>query len=155
MGTNASIIRTTALALCYSIARYAAPVWASSTYADTLDPELNKACRAITGCLRPTYVEDLYLLSVIAPPDIRRDVCARIERIKQMEQETHSLFVHITARSRLKSRKDFLTSMKPSYFYAKVVRCNEWQRRSREKPRLGMVNLAEEPAKGNDSSWLT
>ena len=42
-GTNASTIRTTELALCYSIAEYAAPVWARSTYADILDPELNKA----------------------------------------------------------------------------------------------------------------
>ena len=28
-----------------------------------------------TGCLMPTYVEDLYLLAGIAPPDIRRDEC--------------------------------------------------------------------------------
>ena len=92
-GTNASTIRTTALALCYSITEYAAPVWARSTYADILDPELNKACRAITGCLKPTYVEDFYLLAGIVRPDIRRVVCARMERTKQMEQETHSLLV--------------------------------------------------------------
>ena len=91
-----------------------------------------------------------YLLAGIAPPDIKRDVCARMERNKQMEQETHSLFGHIPARIRLKSRKDFMTSVKPSYFPAKVVRCNEWQR-----TRLGMVNLNEEPAKGYDSPWLT
>ena len=83
-----------------------------------------------------TYVEDLYLLAGIAPPDISRDVCARMERTKQIEQETHSLFGHIPARSRLKSGKDFLTSVKPSYFAAKVARCNEWQRRSRGKSRL-------------------
>ena len=147
-GTNASIIRTAALALCYSIAEYAAPVWVRSTYADILDPELNEACRAITGCLKPTYVENLYLIAGIALPDIRRDVCARMERTKQMEQETHSLFGHIPARIRLKSRNDFLTSVKPSYFPAKVVRCNEWQRMSRDKSRLGMVNLNEEQAKG-------
>ena len=81
---------------------------------DILDPELNKACRAIT-------VEDLYLLAGIAPPDIKRYVCARMERTKQMEQETHSLFGHIPARSRLKSRKDFLTSVKLSYFPPKVA----------------------------------
>ena len=132
-GTNASTIRTTALALCYSIAEYAAPVWTRSTYEDILDPELNKACRAITGCLKPTSVEDLYLLAGIVPPDIRREVCARMERTKQMEQETHSMFGHIPARSRLESGKEFLTSVKPSYFSAKVVRCNEWQRRSRDK----------------------
>ena len=122
------------------------------TYADILDQELNKA---ITGCLKPTYVEDLYLLAGIALPDIRRYVCARMERTKLMEQGTHSLFGHIPARSCLKSRKDCLTSVKPSYFPEKVVRCNEWQRRSRDKSRLGMVKLNEEPAKGYDSSCLT
>ena len=117
--------------------------YARSTYADILDPELNKACRAFTGCLKPTHVEDLNLLAGISPPDTRRDVCARMERTKQMEQETDSLFGHIPERSRLKSRKDFLASVKPSYFPAKVVGCNEWQRRSRDKSRLGMVNLNE------------
>ena len=43
-GTNSSTIRITALAMCYSIAEYAAPIWARSTYTDILDPELNKAC---------------------------------------------------------------------------------------------------------------
>ena len=65
-----------------------------------------KTCRAITGCLKP------YLLAGIALPDIMRDVCARMERTKQMEQETHSLFGHIPGRSRLKSRKE---SVKLSY----------------------------------------
>ena len=45
-----------------------------------LDSELNSACRAITGCLKPTNVEELYLLSGVAPPGIRRDVCARVEK---------------------------------------------------------------------------
>ena len=125
-------------------------VWARSTYADIMDPEPNKAWRAITWCLKPTYVEDLYLLGGIAPPGIRRDVCARIERTKQMEQDTHSLFGHIPAISRPKSRKDFLTSVKPSYIPAKVVRCNEWQRRPRDKSRLSMVNLNKEPSNGYD-----
>ena len=74
--------------MCYSIAEYAAPVWTITTYTDILDPELNKACRAITGFLKSTYVEDLYLLAGIAPPDTRGDVCARMERTKQKEQET-------------------------------------------------------------------
>ena len=144
-----------ALALCYSIAEYAAPVCARSTYTDILDPKLNKACRAITGWLKPTYVEDLYLLAGIAPPDIRRYVCDIMEWTKQMEQATHSLFGHIPARSRLTSRKDFLTSVKPSYFPAKVVRCNEWQKRLRDMSWLGMISFNEKPAKGYDSSWLT
>ena len=80
----------TALALSYSTADYAAPVWARSPHANYLDPGLapvwarsphanyldpglNQAFRSVTGCLRPTNVEDLYLLSGIAPPVIRRD----------------------------------------------------------------------------------
>ena len=90
-GTSASTIRTTALALCYSVAEYAAPVWARSHHAHVLDSELNTACRAITGCLKPTNVEDLYLLAGIEPPDIRRDVCARVEK-KQESNVAHSLY---------------------------------------------------------------
>ena len=84
-GTTASTIRKTALALCYLFTEYAAPVWARSSHADILDPELNTACRAITGCLKQTYVEYLYLITGIAPPDIRKNVCVRIERTKPME----------------------------------------------------------------------
>ena len=88
---------------------------------ENIYPELNKACRAITVCLKPTYVKNLYLLTGIAPPDIRRYVCARMEQTKQMEQEANSLFGHIPARSRMKSRKDFLTSVKPSYVHTEVT----------------------------------
>ena len=80
-GTNARTIRTTALAL-------------ASTYAHLQNPELNQACRAITGCLKPTNVESLYLLAGISPPEIRRSVCARVERTKQVERENHSLLGH-------------------------------------------------------------
>ena len=90
-GANAGTIRTTALALCYSVAEYAALVWARSSHAQKLNPELNSACRAVTGCLKPTHVEDLYLLAGIAPPDMRRDVCARVEKTKQETNEAHSL----------------------------------------------------------------
>ena len=43
-GCNASTIRTTALALSYSTAECACPVWARSPYASKLDPEPNDAC---------------------------------------------------------------------------------------------------------------
>ena len=151
-GTNARTIRTTALALCYSTAEYAAPVWERSAYAHLLNPELNQACQAITGCLRQTNVENLYLLAGIAPPEIRRSVCARVERTKQ--RETHSLFGHTPARRRLKPRISFLTSVQPVHFPAKVVRVNEWKRRLEEKAHAGLVNLYEDLATGHDSPWL-
>ena len=96
-GTNARTNRTTAQALCYCTAEYAAPVWARSSHANKLIPVLNQACRSITGCLKPTNVEYLYLIVGIAPPDIRREVCARVERTKQTKDERHSLFGHTPA----------------------------------------------------------
>ena len=130
-GTNARTTRTTQLALCYSTGECAAPVWARSTHANLLDQALNQACHCITGCLKPTNVADLYLLAGIASPDIRRNVCARprVERTKQMKQETHSLFGHTPASTRLKSRRFFPTSVQPIDFPAKTVRCNEWKKR--------------------------
>ena len=88
-GANANTIRATALVLSYSMTEYAAPVWARSPHAQKMNTELNSACKAITGCLKLTNVEDLYLLAVIAPPDIRRDVCAIMEKTKQETNEAH------------------------------------------------------------------
>ena len=57
------------LALCYLIA-------------DMLDPNLNKAWRAITGSLKPIYVKDFYLLTGIVPPNISSDVYASIPQLE-------------------------------------------------------------------------
>ena len=91
-GTNARTIRTTALALCYSTAEYAAPVWTKSSHANKLNPVLNQACRSITGCLKPTNIEDLYLIARIAPPDIKkRSMCEGGE--DQTNERRETLFV--------------------------------------------------------------
>ena len=148
MGNNARTIRTTALVLCNSTAEYAAPVWERSAYSHLLNPELNQACRAITGCLKPTNVENLYLLAGIAPPEIRRSVCARVQSTKQVERETHSLFGHPPARSCLKSRRSFLTSVKLVHFPAKVAQINEWKGRLVEKAHACLVNLYKDLATG-------
>ena len=84
------------------------------------ESRIEQVCRAITGCLKPTNVENLYLLAGIAPPEISRRVCARVERTKQVERETHSLFGHTPARSRLKSRRSFLVPKTPA--------CTWWNR---------------------------
>ena len=56
-GANTSTLRATALALCYSVAEYACPVWERSSHAKKVDASLNDSCRCITGCLRPTNVD--------------------------------------------------------------------------------------------------
>ena len=154
-GANASTIRTTALALCYSVAEYAAPIRGRSSHAQKLNPELNSACRAVTGCLKPTNVEDLYLLAGIAPPDIRRDVCARVEKNKQETNEDHSLYGQYPAERRLESRNCFLRSVKPADFPLKVIRCSAWLRRLQAIPHRVTVNIDESLAKGFDRPWTT
>ena len=72
-GANPETLRTSALALCYSTAEYCSPVWSRSCHAKKVDPELNKACRTITGNLRQTPLQTVYRLAGIAPPNIRRD----------------------------------------------------------------------------------
>ena len=93
-GTHQSTIKTTALALCYSTVEYACPVWERSAHAHKVDPVLNDACRAITGFLQPTNVENLYLLAGIAPPAVRRSVTAQREREKQVNDNRHPLHGH-------------------------------------------------------------
>ena len=115
---NASTIRTTALAC-----EYACPVWARSPHTSKLDLELNDACQSITGCLRPTNVEELYLFARIVPPDIRRDVCEWKRRNRKQTQPT--LYTARFQQRRLK-RECFLSSVRPADFPAKVIHCIEW-----------------------------
>ena len=63
-GAKLATIKTT---LCYSTAEYACPVWESSPHVSKLGPGLNY----ITGCLRPTSVENVYILAGIAQTGVR------------------------------------------------------------------------------------
>ena len=142
-GANPSTIRTTVLALSYSTAEYAAPVWARSAHAKNLDPELNQVCRSVTGCLKLTNVEDLYLLSEeMSVPEWR-------DRNNQPERLTLCLV------RCLKSRHCFLSGVQPANFPAKVIRCSEWRKRLRNKSHIDIINFHEELAKDYDSPWTT
>ena len=60
-GCKASTLSSSCLALCYSAAEYACPVWARSTHARKLNPALHDCCRIISGCLKPTNLDSVYL----------------------------------------------------------------------------------------------
>ncbi|KAJ8351061.1 hypothetical protein AAFF_G00157240 [Aldrovandia affinis] len=47
----------------YCLEEYACPAWERSTHAKKLDPALNESCRCITGCLKPTNTNNLYILA--------------------------------------------------------------------------------------------
>lgn len=82
--TDSHTLRTTTWALCFSAGEYAYLVWSRSAYAKKIDIILNKEICLVTGCLRPTSVPKLYIMSVITPPHIRREVYTRKERTKQI-----------------------------------------------------------------------
>lgn len=84
-GPGPETIWSTALALCYSAAEYACSVWGHSSHTKKLDPVLNAACRTMSGCPKPTRVDDLYLLCDIAPSPIRRAVSSKVECTKRKD----------------------------------------------------------------------
>jgi hypothetical protein len=71
-GASACTLRTSALALCYSVAEYCAPVWARSSHTHQVDVQLNSSMRTITGTIRSCPLPWLPVLSNIAPADLRR-----------------------------------------------------------------------------------
>lgn len=91
------------LALCYSAREYASSVWRVSAHAKNVDVVLNNTNRIITGCLNPTPVGKIQILSRIAPPNIRREVAAIVERKKQISDHRHPMFDEVQINSRLKS----------------------------------------------------
>ena len=75
-----------------------------------LDTALNSAMRTVSGCLRPTPVNQLPILSGIAPPALRREAAALVLSRKAKTREDHLLHRIATEkppRARLKSRRPF------------------------------------------------
>ena len=126
-GATPTTLRSSALALCYSAAVYACPVWERSTHAKKLDATLNETCRMITGCMKPTNTNSLPVLAGIAPSDIRRAVASCMERTRQATDEKHPLNGHLGMVPRLKSRKSFMTCTKPINTTAKAARLELWR----------------------------
>ena len=110
--------------------------------------KLSNVCRSITGCLRPTNVEDLYLLTGIALEEMYVLEWKRRNRKKR----STSLHDQVTPERRLK-RKCFLSFVRPADFPAKVIRCSEWQHRQNLASHNCAVNLDESLAKGHTSPW--
>ena len=109
-GCKISTLRPSCLALCYSAAEYACPVWISSTPARKLNPALHVCCRIISACLKPTDLDSVHLLAGIASPHIRRIVACRMERTRQTTEARHLActaddLITVTERAKACARK--------------------------------------------------
>ena len=71
-GASTTTLRTSALAVCYSVAEHCYPAWARSSYTYLIDTQLHSAVRLISGCLQPTQLSWLPVLSNVAPPSLCR-----------------------------------------------------------------------------------
>ena len=69
---DAKTLRIATLSLVYSTAEYCAPVWCRSAHTRLIDSVLNDALRIVTGCLRPTPMGNLPVLSGIQSAELRR-----------------------------------------------------------------------------------
>ena len=68
---SASTLSTSAWALCYSVAECCCPMWSRSSYTNLIDTQLHSSMRLISGCLQPTQLLWLPVLSNVAPPSLR------------------------------------------------------------------------------------
>jgi len=155
-GANPNTPGTSSLALCYSAAEYACPVWSRSSHAKYLDPALNDSCSILTGCLKPTNTRCLYLLAGIAPPDIRKEVISRRERYKAMHDPSHMLYGSQAANQRLKSRKSLLYNTPLLTRPSEETRLELWKDGLRVSPPKPALNIepAEATASGHQASWI-
>ena len=155
-GCKASTLRPSCLALCYSAAEYACPVWARSTHTHKLNPALHNCCRIISGCLKPTNLDSVHILAGIAPPHIRRTVACRMERTRQTTDARHQLFHQQPAASRLKSRKRFMRTVTPLASSASSSRLRLWKDSLTDVPasvKMGL-EVAESLPAGSGEDWL-
>ena len=145
------------MALSYSAAEYCSPVWANSCHAKNIDPELNNACRIVTGTLRPTPLPAVYRLAGIAPPHIRCEAHMGAQKHKQEHDNRHPLSGHITPRSRLPSRSSFMTaeSLDPGLVpQHRIDRWTEWDNHDNnaiQAPREELPSGTDLPRK----DWVT
>ena len=113
--TDVRTFRTTALALllCCRSCMHHPYAWSRSAHAPKMDPALNSSCRAFTGCLRLTKVQDVYLLCSIAPSHTSEGwSCPRKKRTnKKTIYSTHSLFQQQPVGKWLKARHSFLNTV--------------------------------------------
>lgn len=155
-GATAHTLRSTALALCYSSAEYACPVWERSSHAKKLDPALNNTCRSITGCLKPTNINNLHLLAGIAPADVRREVASRVEMTKATSDERHLLYGRVPPAQRLKSRRSFLSHVQPLIASREETRLQLWTKRLEDDPPPTDMGIPPSEAlpPGSEAPWV-
>jgi len=111
-GSGSTTLRIATSALVHSTAEYCAPVWCRSAHTHLIDPAINDALQIVTGCLRPTPVDNLPILAGIQPAELSCNGATLSLECRAMEpgHPLHSaLTCPLSANTwRLKSRHPFI-----------------------------------------------
>ena len=120
----------------------------------TISNSLNDSCRCITGCLRPTNVDSLYVLAGIAPPGVRRSVASRTERRRQADYTRHPCHNHQPG-PKPPEIKEELPSCSPLSQPPQTGRLTLWEEQRIAKQHLAKLSIptSEQIAPGHKSEW--
>lgn len=140
-GASQQVLRTSALALCYSAGEYCAPVWMRSPHVKLVDTKLRETMRIVSGCLKSTPTQWLPTMSAIPPPALRRQeanqkIYIQIEETKE-QTPLKTIVENAPTTSRLKSRRPFFRSRIEGFDINEEWR-NMWRR---ELPKGGAIIL--------------
>ena len=73
-GACKHVLRTSTLALCYSVAEYCVPAWVRLTLTNMINNQFRSAMHIITRTLKPTPIQRLPTMVNIALPEVRRNI---------------------------------------------------------------------------------
>ena len=111
-GAKGQTLCITALTIVYAPAEYCALTWCRSIHTHLIDKCLNDAMRIVTGCLRPTPMEFLPILSGIQPAELCRtgETISLSQRVlSQLKHLLHPLVSESSpGHQRLKSKCRFV-----------------------------------------------
>ena len=89
-GANANTLRSSALALCYSVAEYCCPVWHHSAHVSLIDAQLHSSMRLISGTVRSTPLPWLPVLTNSATIELPALRCRAATDKLLTQAECHS-----------------------------------------------------------------
>ena len=132
-GTDAKTLCIATLSLVHSIAEYCAPVWCCNAHTHLINSVLNDALHIVTGCLRPTPMDHLPVLSGIQPAELRRMGATLSLAYRGSLDPDHILYGLLSGFSdnrqvRLRSRRPFVPAARNLLDnLAKLgIRASEW-----------------------------
>jgi len=95
-GVGTTVLRTPTLAMVHSTVENCSPAEYHSAHTRLFHPAINDPLRAVTGCLRPTTVDNLHTLAGIQSAELRRKGATTLSLTRRGMEPGHLLNSAIT-----------------------------------------------------------